>query len=104
MGALTHADGSTPVKSENVIMNAWYNGYADPEKMAADGYRLISIPDGLVYIVPAAGYYHDYLNENTSTRNGLRPMSARRYSRSGTAPSSEACSPYGTTMPATVYP
>lgn len=62
-GALTHADGSTPVKSENVIMNAWYNGYADPEKMAADGYRLISIPDGLVYIVPAAGYYHDYLNE-----------------------------------------
>lgn len=62
-GALTHADGKTPVKSENVIMNAWYNGYADPVKMAADGYRLISIPDGLVYIVPAAGYYYDYLNE-----------------------------------------
>lgn len=62
-GALTHADGETPVKSENVIMNAWYNGYADPVKMAADGYKLISIPDGLVYIVPAAGYYYDYLNE-----------------------------------------
>ena len=27
-GALTHADGETPVKSENVIMSAWYNGYA----------------------------------------------------------------------------
>lgn len=62
-GALTHAAGKTPVKSENVIMNAWYNGYADPVKMAADGYKLISIPDGLVYIVPAAGYYYDYLNE-----------------------------------------
>ena len=62
-GALTHADGETPVKSEGVVMNAWYNGYADPEKMAADGYKLISIPDGLVYIVPAAGYYYDYLNE-----------------------------------------
>ena len=26
------------------------------------GYQLISIPDGSVYIVPAAGYYYDYLN------------------------------------------
>lgn len=61
-GALTHAKGDTPVKSENVIMNAWYNGYADPEEMIKQGYRLISIPDGMLYIVPAAGYYYDYLN------------------------------------------
>jgi hexosaminidase len=26
------------------------------------GYPLISTPDGLLYIVPAAGYYYDYLN------------------------------------------
>ncbi|NDV58677.1 family 20 glycosylhydrolase [Bacteroides sp. 519] len=62
-GALTHAKGQTPVKSQNVVMSAWYNGYADPKTMVEEGYRLISIPDGLVYIVPAAGYYHDYLNE-----------------------------------------
>lgn len=62
-GALTHAKGETPVKSEGVAMNAWYNGYADPAVMAREGYKLISIPDGLVYIVPAAGYYYDYLNE-----------------------------------------
>lgn len=62
-GALTHAKGDTPVKSENVVMNAWYNGYADPVAMVKEGYKLISIPDGLVYIVPAAGYYYDYLNE-----------------------------------------
>lgn len=61
-GALTHAAGETPVKSENVIMSAWYNGYADPKEMVRQGYKLISIPDGLVYIVPAAGYYYDYLN------------------------------------------
>ena len=61
-GALTHAKGKTPVKSENVIMNCWYNGYAEPKEMAKQGYKLISIPDGLVYIVPAAGYYYDYLN------------------------------------------
>ncbi len=61
-GALTHAKGETPVKSDNVIMSAWYNGYADPVEMVRQGYKLISIPDGLVYIVPAAGYYYDYLN------------------------------------------
>ena len=61
-GALTHAKGDTPVKSENVIMHIWYNGYADPTEMKKQGYQLISIPDGSVYIVPAAGYYYDYLN------------------------------------------
>lgn len=61
-GALTHAAGSTPVKSEGVTMNAWYNGYADPKEMIAQGYDLISTPDGWLYIVPAAGYYYDYLN------------------------------------------
>lgn len=61
-GSLTHAKGTTPVKSDNVIMSAWYNGYADPKAMAAQGYKLISVPDRYLYIVPAAGYYYDYLN------------------------------------------
>lgn len=61
-GALTHAQGDTPVKSDNVLMGAWYNGYADPKEMVKQGYDLISIPDGYLYIVPAAGYYYDYLN------------------------------------------
>ena len=61
-GSLTHAKGVTPVKSDGVLMNCWYNGYADPAEMKAQGYELVSIPDGFVYIVPAAGYYYDYLN------------------------------------------
>ena len=61
-GALTHANGTTPVKNKNVIMDIWYNGYADPVEMKKQGYKLVSIPDGLTYIVPAAGYYYDYLN------------------------------------------
>ncbi len=61
-GALTHAKGNTPVKVDNVLMYEWYNGYADPKEMIALGYDVISIPDGLTYIVPAAGYYYDYLN------------------------------------------
>jgi hexosaminidase len=62
-GSLTHANGDTPVKSENVIMGAWYNGYADPATMMKQGYHLISMPDSYIYIVPATGYYNDYLNE-----------------------------------------
>ena len=61
-GALTHAKGDTPVQSENVLMSAWYNGYADPKEMIKQGYDLVSVPDGYLYIVPAAGYYYDYLN------------------------------------------
>ena len=61
-GALTHAKGSTPVKVDNVLMYEWYNGYADPTDMINLGYDVVSIPDGWTYIVPAAGYYYDYLN------------------------------------------
>lgn len=61
-GALTHAKGETPVKVDDVLMDCWYNGFADPREMIRLGYDIVSIPDGLVYMVPAAGYYHDYLN------------------------------------------
>ena len=61
-GSLTHAKGVTPVPSDGVMMSMWYNGYADPREMHKQGFHMISIPDGLVYIVPAAGYYYDYLN------------------------------------------
>ena len=61
-GALTHAKGDTPVKVDNIILSAWYNGYADPAEMIKLGYDLVSIPDGYLYIVPSAGYYYDYLN------------------------------------------
>lgn len=63
-GSLTHASGNTPVVSDNVIMNAWYNGYAEPKEMIDQGYELISTSDRHLYIVPAAGYYYDYLNLN----------------------------------------
>ena len=61
-GALTHAQGDTPVKAENVVMNIWHNPFAQPRDMKKLGYKMISIPNGLTYIVPQAGYYYDYLN------------------------------------------
>lgn len=61
-GSLSNARGETPVKTQGVILDAWYNGYADPKEMIELGFKLNSIPDGMVYIVPGAGYYHDYLD------------------------------------------
>lgn len=61
-GALTHAKGDTPVKVDNVLMYIWHNPYAQPKDMKALGYDMVSIPDGLLYIVPEAGYYYNYLN------------------------------------------
>ncbi len=61
-GSLTHAKGDTPIKHENVLMHMWSEGYANPTEMKKQGYQLIAIPDGYTYIVPAAGYYYDYLN------------------------------------------
>lgn len=61
-GALTHAYGKTPVTSKDVVMMCWYNGYADPKAMKEAGYQIVSIPDSYTYIVPAAGYYYDYLD------------------------------------------
>ena len=47
-GALTHAKGKTPVKSENVLMHIWYNGSATPADREEQGCQLVSIPDGYV--------------------------------------------------------
>ena len=61
-GSLTHAKGETPVKVDNVLMSAWSNGFANPDSMMKLGYKMVNISDGYTYIVPAAGYYYDYLN------------------------------------------
>lgn len=61
-GSLTHAYGKTPVTSQDVVMMSWSTDYADPIQMKEEGFTLVSIPDSYTYIVPAAGYYYDYLN------------------------------------------
>ena len=68
-GSLTHAKGVTPVPSDGVLMSLWYNGYADPVEMHKQGFHMISIPDRFIYIVPAAGYYNDYLNTRWLFKN-----------------------------------
>lgn len=62
-GALTHAKGVTPVRaSKDITMDIWHNPYYQPKEALEAGYSIVSIPDGLVYLVPMAGYYYDFLN------------------------------------------
>ena len=63
-GSLSARPGKTPVRSENVQMNIWNNGWAKPSDMFNAGYDLINTEDGKLYIVPDAGYYYDYLNSS----------------------------------------
>ena len=63
-GSLTWSKGDTPVEVDGVLMDCWSNDFAQPDSMKQLGYQLVSIPDGWVYIVPAAGYYYDYLYED----------------------------------------
>ncbi|WP_322458685.1 family 20 glycosylhydrolase, partial [Clostridium perfringens] len=67
-GSLTALNGKTPI-SNDASVACWYNGYADPIEMSKQGYDLVSIPDGSVYIVPAAGYYYDYLSTSSLYNN-----------------------------------
>lgn len=64
-GSLSQCVGNTPVRSQDVQMNLWNFGYANMDKMYELGYDLINCNDGNYYIVPNAGYYYDYLNDNT---------------------------------------
>lgn len=61
-GALTHAQGRTPVDATGVTLDIWHNGYHEPLQALKEGFGLICVPDNLVYLVPNAGYYYDYLN------------------------------------------
>ncbi len=61
-GSLSNKSGETPVASKDVQLNIWNTGYANPKAMYDLGYDLINTLEGPNYIVPAAGYYNDYIN------------------------------------------
>ena len=62
-GALTHAEGQTPVIADrDITLDIWHNPYHQPLQALGEGYSIVSVPDGLVYLVPKAGYYYDFLN------------------------------------------
>lgn len=64
---------TTPVLAKGgAIINAWSYDWVDPNKSLVDGFKLITTPDSWLYIVPAAGYYRDFL-DNQWIFNNFRP-------------------------------
>ncbi|MGL4519712.1 MAG: family 20 glycosylhydrolase [Phocaeicola sp.] len=61
-GSLDHMKGETPVNLEGKVVNAWNAGWMDIESILQMGGKVINTCDALLYIVPAAHYYYDYLN------------------------------------------
>lgn len=64
-GSLSESRGNTPVRSQHVQMQLWNYGYAHMKDMYDQGFDLINANDGNYYIVPNAGYYYDYLSDDT---------------------------------------
>src|SRR5947209_17706652 len=46
----------------DIVMDDWNNGCANSVDMVNQGYSIINANDNLLYIVPKAGYYDDYLD------------------------------------------
>ena len=68
-GSLSSMPGDADVRSEGVQMNVWNTQWAKPTDMYNEGFELINTIDGSLYIVPAAGYYYDYLNTQNLYNN-----------------------------------
>ena len=60
-GSLSEMKSSVKVNTD-VVMDVWNNDWANPVEMVKEGFNIINSNDKLLYIVPKAGYYQDYLN------------------------------------------
>lgn len=71
-GSLTENNGSTPVMSD-ATMFAWYQGYANAKQSLDAGYKIISMEDNEVYIVPGGGYYSNQFGRAEHLYNNWVP-------------------------------
>lgn len=68
-GSFRMLKGKTPVSSKGVVMNAWNDGWSETFEAIQNGNQLINTCDAYLYIVPATGYYYDFLNEKWLYQN-----------------------------------
>ncbi len=60
-GSLTKMQSTVQVNT-NITIDDWNNAWSNPVDMVNSGFSIINANDALLYIVPRAGYYNDYLN------------------------------------------
>lgn len=62
----------------NAVMNSWSVDWVDPVPMLDKGFRIMTTLDSWLYIVPAAGYYKDFLDIQW-LYNNFRPEKVNGY-------------------------
>ena len=60
-GSLSKMQSTIPVNND-IVIDDWNNAWSNPVDMVNQGFSIINADDNLLYIVPRAGYYNDYLN------------------------------------------
>ena len=60
-GSLSKMNSNIPINT-NIVIEDWNNSWSNPVDMVRQGFHIINVNDNLLYIVPKAGYYHDYLD------------------------------------------
>ena len=60
-GSLSRMKSNVKVDTD-IVTDVWDNKWANPVDMVQQGFHVINANDNLLYIVPKAGYFHDYLD------------------------------------------
>jgi hexosaminidase len=60
-GSLSEMKSNVKVNTD-IVTDVWNNRWANPVDTVRQGFDVINANDNLLYIVPRAGYYHDYLD------------------------------------------
>src|SRR5258708_34353409 len=60
-GSLSQMPSNVQINSDIVLEN-WDNTWANSPEMAKQGFQIINANDHLLYIVPHAGYFNDFLD------------------------------------------
>lgn len=60
-GSLSEMKGAVKINSD-IVMDVWDNRWGNAVDLVNQGYHIINANDQLLYIVPKAGYFHDYLD------------------------------------------
>ncbi len=60
-GSLSEMKSSVKVDTD-IVTDLWDNRWANPVTTVRQGFAVINANDNLLYIVPKAGYFHDYLD------------------------------------------
>lgn len=60
-GSLSEMKSTVNVNTD-IVIEDWDNTWADPVDMAQQGFQIINANDNMLYIVPHANYFHDFLD------------------------------------------